>query len=430
MHQALEDYVHTFQSQDRIPIFLNEIDINSVEGMKSFNEKIMTLYEEESLTSAPSCVCKALRGGRNFGDTCPKCNTKVEYDLEREIENEIWVRAPEGLPGLINPTVFVMLEEFLTKGNNNLLMYLIDSSYKYDPYHNWFIDIETYGFTRGLKFFIDNFDEVMEAAYKVVRSDRRKEIPAMRELLERNRDVLFPPYLVLPNRMAFVIENNEYSRWANETVKSGVNAIRTIVGADQSNTGRPHSLARKETLVAKGLQAYGQFWIEFISNVAGRKPGYFRQEIFGQRSHFTFRGVIISDAKRHVYNHIRIPWKMGVQLFKDHLISLLIKGDKHFKRMSIKAADELLVYANNNYVELINYLFDKLLYANPSGQGYPCSLQRNPSLKRGSNQGLFIPPNGGIKTDLNDYTISLSPLILIQFNADFDGKLIAVVKFP
>ncbi len=78
------------------------------------------------------------------------------------------------------------------------------------------------------------------------------------------------------------------------------------------------------------------------------------------------------------------------------------------------------MYANNNYVELIDYLFDKLLRANPSGEGYPCCLQRNPSLRRGSNQQLLIPP-GGIKKDLNDYTISLSPLILVQYNADHDG---------
>ena len=55
MHQAILDFVGIFNNQDRIPIFLNDVDVSTIEGKQSFNEKIMTLYEEESLTSSPTC---------------------------------------------------------------------------------------------------------------------------------------------------------------------------------------------------------------------------------------------------------------------------------------------------------------------------------------------------------------------------------------
>ena len=45
MHQAIFDFHHAFGNQDRIPIFLNDADVSTIQGKKAFNEKLMTLYE-------------------------------------------------------------------------------------------------------------------------------------------------------------------------------------------------------------------------------------------------------------------------------------------------------------------------------------------------------------------------------------------------
>ena len=426
MHQRLFDFVGVFNSQERIPIFLNDVDVSTISGKMAFNEKLMTLYEEESLTSSPTCQCRYLRTGKHHKDICPRCNTSCEYELERDIENDLWVRAPEGIPGLIEPSFYVMLQEFMTKGPYNLLQYLINPTMKNDGRSAWFDAADRAGIQRGLVNFIQNFDSIMEDVYRIVRSERRKQIPIIREFIEVHRHLLFPAFLIVPNRMAFVIENNEYNKWADKTIETGVNAILTIVSADAKSNGKEKTIARKESLVATAMLEYAEFWTNFYSKVAGKKHGYFRQEVFGQRSHFTFRGVITSITGRHKYDDCELPWKMGVQLLKEHIISKLMRGSTTREAMSPKDSESLVNYAVNNYVGLIDVIMKELIAEHPSGRGLPVVLQRNPSLKRGSAQQLWLPR---IKTDINDFTIGLSVLILAAFNADFDGELVAVYKF-
>lgn len=426
MHQTLLDFTAMFNSQDRIPMFLNDLDVSTADGKRSFNEKIMTLYEEESLTSSPTCECRHLRGGKHHGDICPKCNSPVEYELERGIENDLWVRTPEGIVGFFNPAFYVMLQDFMTKGPYNLLQYLINPMVKNDGRSAWYDAADKAGIPRGLNNFITNFDSIMEDVYRIVRNDRLKQIPNIQEFISVYRNRLFTNYLNIPNRMAFVIENNEYNKWADKTIESGVNAILTIVTADATNAGRDRSIARKEALVSTAMMEYGEFWVNFYSKVAGKKHGYFRQEIFGQRSHFTFRGVITSITERHKYDDCYLPWKMGVQLFKEHIISKLMQGKIDRSAMSPRDAERLVNYAVNNYEPLIDEVLKELIAEHPSGRGLPIILQRNPSLKRGSSQQLWIPK---IKTDPNDFTIMLSVLVLAAYNADFDGKWLPSLNF-
>jgi len=52
-------------------------------------------------------------------------------------------------------------------------------------------------------------------------------------------------------------------------------------------------------------------------------------------------------------------------------------------------------------------------------------MKISPSLLRGSMQLLYITK---VKTDTAVRSISLSVLVLRNFNADFDGSCVAVVK--
>ena len=106
---------------------------------------------------------------------------------------------------------------------------------------------------------------------------------------------------------------------------------------------------------------------------------------------------------------------MGVQLFKDHIASKLMRGDATRVAMSPREANALINFAVNNYVKVIDDVLKELIAEHPSGRGLPILLQRNPSLKRGSAQQLWVPE---IKTDLGDFTINLSVLILSHYNAD------------
>lgn len=419
MHQEFINFEKILSEQERVPIFLNDLDIITTEGKHAFGKTLMTLYEEESLTTAPMCQCRHLRGGKYHKDICPVCNTACEYELEKDIYNELWLRTPEGIDTFINPAFYIVLEHMLTKSKVNLLDYLINPLMKNPGNAEWLDEVDRRNIPRGLNNFYRNFDAIMEEVFQIVKSNRAKDIGVMRELIKSKRDLIFTKYLNVPNRMAFVIESNDYNRWADKTIEAGMNAVITIVSADTVVHGRKKSIARKEAMVATAMKELASFWNVFWDKVAGKKPGYFRQEIFGQRSHFTFRGVITSITNAHRYDEVHLPWKMGVQLLKDHIISKLLRGKEgKYRAHSPKEAEYLVGLAVNKHIPLIADIMNELIEECPTGKGIPIILQRNPSLKRGSAKFLYITL---IKDDVNNFTISLSTLILSSYNADFDG---------
>ncbi len=117
------------------------------------------------------------------------------------------------------------------------------------------------------------------------------------------------------------------------------------------------------------------------------------------------RGVITSISGAHHYEEVHIPWAQGLELFKVHLISkLLHRGYKFID------AFNLIEASGRVYIPLLAELFRELIAETSAGLGsigIPCTLQRNPTLVRAASQCLFIT---WVKDDINDQTISFSPL--------------------
>lgn len=99
-------------------------------------------------------------------------------------------------------------------------------------------------------------------------------------------------------------------------------------------------------------------------------------------------------------------------LFGVHIANKLLK--QRFTPNELKA----LMYENTlRHHPHLEAIFKELIEESPKGR-IPTEFGRNPTLRRGS-----VGFNGieSIKTDPSDNTISISPLNLIDKNADFDG---------
>lgn len=427
MHQELVNFDKVFHALPKPPVMLNDLDLSTEAGKVSFNQRLMMLYTEEHLSNVPHCNCYNLEGGQDYGDECEICGSKCVSEFEKPIEAELWLRAPEGIPYMVNPAFWIMLDSFMTSKQTSMLQYLTDPLMVVDETIPWVRELKQANVPRGLVYFTENFDAIMELVYVILKTerkvDRRNE---MRKLIEENRQNIFCKYLAVPNRLAFSIEKNDYGRFADDSITMAINAVRGIVAADdgQGLLVRKRPLAKKESMVVGAMMDFAAFYHHFVNEIAGKKYGLFRQNIFGMRSHFTARGVIVSLAQRHLYKEIHLPWSMGVQLFKLHIQAKLLAGDEENPPMSIIEQERLLIYATNNYHPYIDKILQTLIAEAPRIDKYTTQtgigiiLQRNPSLARGSAQNVFVTK---FLTDPRINALALSLLILAAFNADHDG---------
>ena len=136
----------------------------------------------------------------------------------------------------------------------------------------------------------------------------------------------------------------------------------------------------------------------------GKKLSLIRRHMFGTRLHWTFRNVIIPLTGIHRYDEIYMPWSTTVNLLKLHIIGRLV----YQYGLDMSAAVSKHITALYNYDETIDAIMKNLIAESP-GIGLPTIINRNPSIKRGACQLVYITK---VKTDVNDHTFNISIMIL------------------
>jgi DNA-directed RNA polymerase beta' subunit len=138
-----------------------------------------------------------------------------------------------------------------------------------------------------------------------------------------------------------------------------------------------------------------------------KKEGLLRNTVFGGRTPFAFRSVIVSESGVHDYEQIKIPYSQAVTMFKVHLLNKLYKkGYTH--RDAWEYIDRHTITRDALLEELLYEIFQEA----PGGKGVRCLFVRYPTLARGSIQALHI-------NDISDNVSSLSVLCTRAPNADF-----------
>jgi len=410
----LVNFTELFNTATKTPIIINDFQESSEGDKEVINNLIYTTYSGDLLSNVPVCECGELVGEYNVGVMCGNCRTIVKSTIDSDLDPILWIRAPDGVSGLMNPVVWTMLNEHFTCSGFSIIRWLTDTIYKPQVKTPLIMDaVMDLGIPRGWNTFVENFDDIMSKLFDIKGFRARRGVPEPLELLlKEQRQCVFSQYLPLPNRSLLVIEETNVGTYVDPIITGAVDAIRTMVGIDSVLS--THNVRMKENRTVKTISQLAIFYDDLVRTTLAKKEGIFRKHIFGTRSHFSFRGVISSLTEPHQYDEIHIPWGIGISVFRIHLVNKLLR-----RGFNPNSAIALLNEHAQKYSSLLDELFQTLIAESPN-KGISCILQRNPSLERASAQAVFITK---VKTDPLIPTISLSILIVKGFNADFDGKL-------
>lgn len=407
VYQELVNFDEVFNTLSTTPVIVNDMIDTSEEDKEKIRSQIYMKYNNDMLSSLPSCECGNITGAMNVGLFCNNCNSHVQTPLEQDIEPILWMRAPRGVAKLINPAVWLMLSDRFTQSGFDILQWLCDASYrptvKMPEVASY---IEQQGMRRGYNYFVENFFNTIDFLFNLKAFKRKNN--ALRDLLFANQDRIFSNYIPLPNKAILVIEENASKTYVDPIVIGAVDAIQTISSVDSAQSQL--SVKVKENRTVKTIAKLAEFYDVFCRDSLAQKGGIFRKHIFGTRSHFSFRAVVSSITGVHDYEEIHISWSVAVSVFKIHLVNKLCK-----QGMNAHEATRYLTMHASVYTDRLNDMFKELINQAPNPKGIPVMVQRNPSLMRGSAQLCFITK---VKTEVDDPTVGLSILIVKGMNCD------------
>lgn len=434
------DFNHLYNTSTS-KVILNELASVTEEDQKAIQRKIFKKTEGNSLEAYPMCDCGRTKYVRNLtsrtGKNCPKCNTPVVHQHERELEPIIWVGRPDGAEQFITPSVWYVLEA-IVKANNGKsasngfspLRWLTNPYYRGASGGKKMLDhleqlLSEGKVKRDYNYFVQNFDAMLDLiGGMITEPNKLMRYNNARLMIAMHRDKVFTDYLPLPNSLCVVLEQQDSSfQRMTGSAKLLMPALNHLIPLTRTPEGevKPPLTTRQERKVKAAMASftvdYQVYWDYVIREEIGRKPGIARKDTFGVRPPFTARGVISSIIGEHDYDEIHIPWTMACELFRPFLhVELLEEG------MGPIQAESFINRHMRIYHERLDVLFKKIIrkWGKYGFKGWPASFIRNPSLYVGSNQTQFITR---VKADPKDKTISLSSLSVYAYNADFDGGM-------
>jgi hypothetical protein len=163
----------------------------------------------------------------------------------------------------------------------------------------------------------------------------------------------------------------------------------------------------------RAVARLAEYYYYVCSKRLAKKEGIFRKHVLATRSHFSFRAVVASITEPHHHEQIYIPWGVATSVFQVHLINKLYRLG-----FTPNEAQDFLHRHATMYHPLLDYLFKELIAEAPDERGIAATLNRPPSLKRGSIQAVFV---ARVKRPDEGQTVSMSILIVRPLNCDFDG---------
>lgn len=419
--EEIVDFDTLFKNLSQAPMIINDLVETSEQEKTALKNLIFTRYDSDVMKNIASCDCGSVTGEYNVGVPCENCHTSCVSSVDKDLEPILWVRAPKGVKGLINPTVWLMLSTRFKKGNFDTIHWICDTSYRVSASDGAIVsELLEANIPRGYNNFVDNFYSILNKLMelKSFSSKSKGSSELLPQLFEEYKNCIFSKYIPLVNRTLLVIESTTVGTYVDPFVPSAIDAILTVASID-SDPSR-FSVRTKENRTVKFLVGVSNYYHNFAKTNLGKKSGAFRQHVYGGRSHFSWRAVVSSLTDAHEYDEIHIPWGIGITIFKYHIINKLMK-----RGYTVNQAIILINSSAKIFNSTINEIFLELIAESPR-KGIEATLNRNPSLARGSIQRCRITH---VKSDPDINTVSFSILIVVPLSADFDGKALPSLNF-
>lgn len=398
------------------PLILNDLDISTEESRERLNSEISSMYSynknENVISLLPQCNCGNIKGEYNLNVICNKCNTKVTSKLYQDIHSYLWVRKPNGVAKLINPSIWYMLGKIFTKSKFNVLMWICDNRYNPDVKEPVVMNkVRPLIPTRSYNYFVEYFDEIINNLLTIKdfnSKNKREVIYYLKTLISNNRNIIFSDYVPVPNKEILVIEITKSAIFVELNTINATDQIKNMTGIDLLNN-KPQII--KESRAIRYIDKMSMFYRNYYARILSQKEGLLRKHVYGSRGHMTWRTVITSITDKHDYRELHIPWFVGMTIFRPHLLNKLINRGYELKYSLAK-----LKAAIDTYDELLHELFNEILdEAKQNYIGIPALANRNPSLLSASMLALYASK---IKTNPRDKTTGISILVIGLMGGD------------
>lgn len=410
-----------FRSTDGDKIIINDLKFFSKLDNEKINNSLMTVYDNaETLSTKPSCDCGKVAGVYMIDKICSECGTVCKEPFKK-VKPLLWLKALTTEFKFLNPTIWLMITTLFSKQSTNkitidYLRYFCDS--RYNPLSKDELPthiLQIYNYLGGVRSYQNTMSKLVDiltymlSLPKFKDPDKQYTITQLITLIENNKDDIFSNYLPIVNKKLFVVENTTKGKFINLASSDIINCVMIWLKACSEES---LSDKMKSSITGTVISNLARLYYTYYNDYVVKKEGMFRKHVYGARSHFTFRCVIVSIPGQHNYDEVIAPWCVATSAFRPHIINKLVK-----RGYSYKNASDMLFKAVKKFNPVIYDILNELIKEAP-GKGIEILTQRNPSLFQGSMQKVYITK---FNNNPLDVSFKISSLIVKHPNADFDG---------
>lgn len=388
-------------------IYVNDLPMETEEDRAALMDLILTHYKEDYIP--------------------PTRPSESPFMMEKL--PSVWIKPPKGVEYYVVPRAWLIMTKGMTYKSVNVMRWLCDPNYKVnkEPQGPW-LAVADLNYPRSYNAFVKHFDEIMDTWFGYFNNLKKQALKDkwFQQWVRQYRDLIFVKALPIPNKMTFVRETNSTGDYGDISVMThAIDAVNTV--ASLATVAGGLSVRKAESKTLRVLDSLGEFINNHISLNLSKKSGAYRKHYFGASMSFSSRAIITSaqntadmicpinryneDAGLK-FNEITIPWGVGLELFRVHISTRLIR--RGYTPIEI---GEMYAKHTRYRSDLLAELMEEIISDHPLGK-FPCIIQRNPSLERGSTQQVGI---ASVKDDPMDNSYSISNLIITAMNADYDG---------
>lgn len=405
---TLLNYDELFEKSENAKIINSNLMV-SQNIAEEINNAIFSNNDGE-LAFTATCECQLLKGNYYLGATCPVCHTKVSTAFADKLSHTCWISVPDDMPPVIHPIVYLVLRKWSTFKINEVP--LIDIIL--NPDAELPEELKSVFPHQGFSYFHDNFSYIMDFILnKYEKTASKSATKLVKAFLIKYKNLIFCRKLPILHNSLHVITKSGVVKYVDNSVKD---ALKAALDISHASYAQKRNVVYDKFIDASLYSSY-KGYINYISSIGQNKLGdkyaLFRHHLLGCRCHWSCRSVIVPHIEPMDADELIMPWKIMVQSLKLEILNAFVS------RYNIDPNEA--IYRHNKALSQYDPLIDKImkdLIAESPFKGLPILFGRNPSLQHGAIQLFYVTR---FKIAPDDESISMSSLVVVTPNADFDG---------
>ena len=372
------------------------------------------LSSEHAFKERYSCECGYLLGKSHESTLCPYCRTSVRL-VDIDLEKFAYIKIKDYY--IIHPALYLYLDNIMGEKNKQSILENIIKPPRFidtDEFGNPLLDEEVevdkdQPFKNiGMIEFKRRFDEIID--FYANKNKRNSNIEGNVEFVKLNKDKLFFQYIpVFSSALRFSMIQNEIN------FVNGADKIYNMIFSAVSKMNSANDTLAVDKKLPYIQQKVNELYTKMF-NLINKKEGFIKSGVLAGRMNYTSRNVIISNPNLAA-DEIILSYISFLEMYKFEIIQKLAST----QNITESQAYTEWYMGTIRFSEKI-YKIIKLMIAQDKTY---CIINRAPSIDYGSMLQVRIVD---VTKVVDDYTMSISLMVLPGLNADFDGDNLTIMK--